>query len=63
MGHPELLNPNLDLDQMWETQRPQQCPRPFMAGAEKEWTEQVRVRGPGSRAVLSPCRGCSMDAG
>ena len=61
MGCPKLLDPKLDLDQMWEMQRPPQCPRSSVPGAEKERTEQVRRRGQGSWAVLSPGQGCSVD--
>lgn len=60
MERPELLDPKLDLDQIWEKPGPQQHPRPLVPGAEKEWTERVRVRGRGSWVVLSPGRGCSL---
>lgn len=40
MRHPELLDPKLALDQMWETQLPQLWPGPRVLGAEKEQTKQ-----------------------
>lgn len=49
MGRPELLDLKVDLDQMWEAQVPQPCPRPHVPGAEKEWTEQVRGWGLGGQ--------------
>lgn len=61
MERPELLDPKLDLDQIWEKPGPQQHPRPCVPGAEKEWTERVRVwaweaGGPSARAGLLPGR-------
>ena len=59
---PELLDPKLALDQMWETQLPPLWPGSRVLGAEKERTEQVRGWGR-KPTVLNARQGCCMEAG
>lgn len=61
VGCPELLDPKLDLHQMWETQLPQPCPGPSVPGAKKEWLAWVRGWGWGLPRAILWKRGEHMD--